>query len=155
MKPYIVFIVLLISSYFFAFENESTPLKKNEESLEIQIRVEGAVVTPGIYTISSGSMELLMEEVELTKDADCQCLDFSRELVHDDIVYIPSTSPSKVSLNQADKETLMRIKGIGDSKANKIIEYRQLRLFQSIEEVMNISGVGYKTYLKWREFLCL
>lgn len=52
---------------------------------------------------------------------------------------------SVVDLNTASKEELMSIKGIGPSKAEAILEYRSMKLFDSIEELANVKGFGAKT----------
>ena len=48
-----------------------------------------------------------------------------------------------VNINTADKDELMLVSGIGESKANSIIKYRETNgLFSNIEEIKNVSGIG-------------
>lgn len=57
-----------------------------------------------------------------------------------------------ISLNRATKEELMTLPGIGESKAEAILRYRQERGgFGSIEEIMNISGIKEGVYLKIKD----
>lgn len=53
-----------------------------------------------------------------------------------------STTSSKISLTSASKEELMTISGIGESKAEDIIKYRNEVGFTTIEDLKKISGIG-------------
>ncbi|MBN2824692.1 MAG: helix-hairpin-helix domain-containing protein [Campylobacterales bacterium] len=45
-------------------------------------------------------------------------------------------------LNSASKEDLMKIKGIGESKAEAIIKYRKKKKFTSVDDVVSVRGIG-------------
>ncbi len=154
MKSILIFIVLLIGSYFFNFQNQVS-LSKEENDVKIRVMVEGAIKNPGEFELNNASMEDLFSKLELNENADCTCVSMERALFDKDRIYIPEKSEVKVSLNHASKEELMQIKGVGEKKAEKIIEYRNTNSFTSIEQIMEISGIGEKTYLKWRPYLCL
>ena len=52
-----------------------------------------------------------------------------------------------ININTADSTKLQQLKGVGPSTAEKIIAYRQQNgNFGSIEELMNVSGIGQKTF---------
>lgn len=54
-----------------------------------------------------------------------------------------------VNINKSNKEELMKLDGIGESKAEKIIEYRSTNGdFKTIEEIKNVSGIGDSIYEK-------
>lgn len=48
----------------------------------------------------------------------------------------------KVNLNTADEAQLTTLPGIGPSLARRIIQYRQQKLFQRVEELQQVSGIG-------------
>lgn len=56
------------------------------------------------------------------------------------------TIGKKININTATKEELTTLTGIGESKANSIIEYRKTNQFKSIEELKNVSGIGDALY---------
>ena len=60
----------------------------------------------------------------------------------------------KININQADAKTLTTLKGIGKDRAVKIIEYREKNgLFQKIEDVMKVKGIGKKIFEKNKNVL--
>ena len=60
----------------------------------------------------------------------------------------------KVNINTASKRVLMTLDGIGAKMAERIIEYRTKNgRFETIEDIMKISGIGYDTFLKLKEYI--
>jgi len=51
-----------------------------------------------------------------------------------------------VNLNTASAEELSALKGVGDSTAQKIVQYRTQHKFGSIDELMKVKGIGQKKF---------
>lgn len=49
-----------------------------------------------------------------------------------------------IDFNTASKKELVNIKGIGDKKAEAILEYRKTHKIKSVDELVNIKGFGNK-----------
>ncbi|MFN3691441.1 MAG: ComEA family DNA-binding protein [Fervidobacterium sp.] len=58
---------------------------------------------------------------------------------------------SIVDLNTASIEELQTLPGIGPSKAKAIVEYREKSNFSKPEDIMNVSGIGQKTFEKIKD----
>lgn len=54
-------------------------------------------------------------------------------------------------LNRAPMDSLLEIKYIGKVTANKIIEYRNEKKYENVEELMNLKGIGSKKFNTIRE----
>lgn len=61
----------------------------------------------------------------------------------------------KVNINEATKEELMTLKGIGEATADKVIEYRKNQKFEKIEDIMNVKGIGQSKYEKIKNNICI
>ncbi|MBQ7136855.1 MAG: helix-hairpin-helix domain-containing protein [Bacilli bacterium] len=67
---------------------------------------------------------------------------------------IASEVDTKISINTASLELLMTLPGIGESKAKSIIEYREEKgIFKSIEDIMNVSGIGESVFEKIKNYI--
>lgn len=61
-----------------------------------------------------------------------------------------------INLNQADVTQLQKISGIGPKKAADIIAYReQVGAFKSVDDLLEVSGIGEKTLANMRDQVCV
>jgi competence protein ComEA len=59
-----------------------------------------------------------------------------------------------VNLNTATATQIARLPGIGEKAAQRIIEYREKNGgFKKIEELMNVKGIGEKSFLKLKPLI--
>lgn len=60
-----------------------------------------------------------------------------------------------VNINTASLEELMTLPNVGESKAKSIIEYREENKFTTIEDVINVSGIGETLFEKIKAFITI
>jgi len=145
--------------------------EETKESTQIKADIEGAVVNPGVYQLSSSSriQDLLILAGGLSAEADrewiAKNLNLAARLTDGGKVYIPkvgesttsttSTTGSGVSLisiNNARASELESLPGIGPVTAQKIIAGRP---YQTIEELLNRKIVSKSTFEKIKDQLTL
>ena len=67
-----------------------------------------------------------------------------------------ATAASPVNLNTATATDLQTLPGIGKATATRILEYRQKNGgFRKIEDLMNVKGIGEKSFLKLKPLVTL
>ena len=65
-----------------------------------------------------------------------------------------ATAAAPVNLNTATAEQLATIPGVGPKMAERIIDYRQKNGgFKKVEDLMNVSGVGEKSFLRMKPLI--
>ena len=151
---------------------ETTGIPEKREAQEaapeetVQVYICGAVASPGVYTLPGGSRVVQAVEAAggFLPDAEEKILNLARktreEAENMEITETPqqntggteqASGSGKVNLNTAGKEELMTLSGIGESRADAIIAYREANgPFGSIEEIMNIEGIKGKMFEKIR-----
>lgn len=144
-------------------------VENTSESYEtINVEIEGAIVNPGTYTLDSTATlkDLIDEAGGLLSSADTTCFDMEISVSSYELFYIPyeagyaeecvPVTETKVNINKASVSEIATINGISETIAEKIIEYREINgEFKTIEEIMNVTGIGIKTYEKIRDHICL
>ncbi len=92
---------------------------------------------------------------EIEERVQNNCIQSDENALKNDACINSETSSNKpqgkININTATKEELMTLTGIGESKANNIIKYRNEHQFKSIEELKEISGIGESIFAKIKE----
>ena len=60
---------------------------------------------------------------------------------------VSAEEPAKIDLNKATVDELVKLKGIGQTYAERIVEYREANgVFKRVEDIMNVKGIGAKKF---------
>jgi len=120
------------------------------QELQGRIYIGGAVSNPGFYALKArDTVEALIQAAGGTTDnADLNWLK----------LYIPQTGeeeqPQKIDLNRAEAWLLGALPGIGETRAQDIIDYRQQNgPFRNISEIIKVKGIGTATYEKIKHLI--
>lgn len=169
--------------YTETLEEDTTTI--NEDSIDrnkIIVEIKGEVAKPDVYQLEEGSIikDLIDMAGGVTDEADLSRINRAEELLNHELIIIGnindetessvvqnnSTYSSNgnnsdkgstlININTADLEQLKGITGIGNIKAQSIIDYREANGgFKSLEELKNVDGIGDKTFEKIKEQITL
>lgn len=154
-------------------QSNEIPLEVSEERTQAVkekptkaiVDVKGAVVKPGVYEISMESRvnDVITLAGGFTKDADQTMVNLAQKVQDEMVIMIPkvgeagksnqangskadSGGTEKVRINYASQEEIETLNGIGPSKAQAIIQYRDEHgFFKTIDDLLEVSGIGPKT----------
>lgn len=141
----------------------------DDVTLKNTIGISGYVVSPGNYLLEADStMGDLIEKAGGVNDkADTRAF-LPDAIVEKSVQYYipPRYNPTdicateeiqKVNINSfTDAEELNFIEGIGNTISQSIISYRNENgLFQTLEDIMKVNGIGNATYTKLRNYIIL
>ncbi|MFI3685464.1 helix-hairpin-helix domain-containing protein [Vagococcus fluvialis] len=154
--------------------------KENNDAVKMYVDIKGAVKLPGMYEVTSDMRVLNVIDMAggLKETADDSQVNFSQRIEDQMVIYIPvegeelsetaiagtnsntanisKDEDGKVNLNQATKEELMTLSGVGEKKAEKIIEYREENgSFKTIEDLKNVNGFGEKSFESLEKYISI
>ena len=149
---------------------EKTEVSTTQETV-IFVDIKGAVKNPGVYQMKVGDRvkDALDAAGGLTDEADSQKVNLAKRLEDQMTIVVPkvgeeaeeipagetrkeATKEGKVNINTATVEELKTLKGVGEKKAEAIIEYRKKNgSFQTKEDLMKVRGIGKKLFESFQE----
>lgn len=153
-------------------KNESLN-RKDEQPMKVVVDIKGAVKKPNIYTMMSDDrVQQVVEKAGPLPDADLSQVNLAEKLTDQKLIWIPSkndqlvqTAPTNgqsnpgddmtqpINLNTAEESDLTEIPGIGPSKAQMILDYREEHgQFKSLEELKEVKGIGDKTFENLKDY---
>lgn len=177
----VVILICFISIYIQNKEMSSIKINDKEfikEKGKIAVYISGAINNTGIFYLSEGIRldEALNIIGGIKDDADLNKINLSKVLYDSEKIVIPYKqketieeikneennhtdndekekidSDDKININTANEQLLMQLSGIGEATSKKIVEYRKNGNFESIEEIMNVPGIGNSKFEKMKD----
>lgn len=157
--------------------------EKQKGSGYVYIQLGGAVKSPGVYKVLEGTRVFEAVEIAggTTQEADIDSVNLARPVTDEMKIYVPTneevadsngdyfweynnetfeneeeavTDDGLININEATKEKLMELPGIGQAKAEAIINYREEKGgFNDVTEIMNISGIKEAAFEKIKNLI--
>ena len=144
---------------------------KDDSNTGIYVHICGAVINPGVYQVPAGTR--VYQALELaggsSDDAYLSGINLADKLADGQKVYIPAEGENAegilstdsggvqsvmVNINTASEAELMTLPGIGQSRAKDIINYRVKNgLFESIDDIMKVSGIKEAAFEKIKDLI--
>lgn len=156
----------------------ASPPKPSPTPIPITLQISGQVANPGVYQISRSARlgDLITLAGGETNQADIDRINYAALLQDGDYFYIPApdevipetarNAPGNahtndglmftypINVNEAPQEAFESLPGIGPIRAAEIIAYREQNgEFTSIEDLLNVPGIGPSILETIREFL--
>lgn len=153
-------------------QNEN-PSNENATSSLIYVDISGEVNLPGVYEVKEGTRLFQVIDMAggLTKEANIDSLNRAEEVYDGEKIIVGDNNYSesnqnnyssgisndgRVNINIANLSELETLPNIGPAKAQNIIDYRESNgKFQSIDDILNVNGIGSKTFDSLKDLICV
>ena len=154
-------------------EEGAVPQEEQEPAETVYVYVCGAVNAPGVYELKKDArvFEAITLAGGMTAEAAPEAVSQARTVADGEQIYVPTVREvqmqgagvedivtgnadvsGKVNINTAGKDELMTLTGIGEAKAQSILDYREEHgKFGSIEDLMLIEGIKEGVFNKIKE----
>ena len=144
---------------------------KDDSNTDIYVHICGAVINPGVYQVPAGTRVYQVLELAggSSDDAYLSGINLADKLADGQKVYIPAEGENAegilstdsgdvqsvmININTASEAELMTLPGIGQSRAKDIINYRVKNgLFESIDDIMKVSGIKEAAFEKIKDLI--
>ena len=154
LAVFLIILLIVISSGILFFRRdqgqELTIVSPPQPTFSGQIYVSGAVANPGSFSLASDDtiQDLVEASGGVLPTADMQGLQLKVPSS------ITATDVQKIDINRADLWLLQALPGIGEVKAQAILDYRQQKgYFHNIEEVTQVPGISDSSYAKIKDYI--
>ena len=153
---------------------ETAGLEDMTEKVMCYVYICGAVGQPGVYALPEGSRiyEVIQEAGGLSDDADVILVNQAERVTDGMMIRIYTVEEAealvkmngatesgqsedgRIDINTATAAELMTLPGIGSSKANAIINYRETYgAFSCIEDLMKVPGIKDGIFQQMKEHI--
>lgn len=155
------------------FVYANSEVSKEENGVEeikntFYVEIKGEVIYPDVYEMEDGSIikDLIDKAGGLKDTANINNINRAEKLQANKLIIIPNINDKEqniilesntetddlININTGGINELTKINGVGEVKAQNIIDYREKNGgFKTIEEIKNIDGIGEKTYEKIKD----
>jgi competence protein ComEA len=134
---------------------------------EVAVHVAGRVRRPGLVRLPAGSrvQDAIRAAGGVTSGADLNAINLARKLTDGEQIRVPApgdpapspdpavtpgssgaTPSAPLDLNTATLEQLDTLPGVGEVTANRIITYRSAHPFTTVDELLEVPGIGQRRF---------
>lgn len=145
-------------------DEKSSESEEQENADRIFVHVSGEVLVPGVYELPADArvFDALYAAGGLTENAAEEAVNQAVKVRDGDMVFIPAKgteqvlgiqiTDDRIDINRATAAELTGLPGIGEAKAEMIVQYREQHgAFSCPEDILNVTGIGNSIFEQIRE----